>query len=483
MKTKCLLPEPLAMMESTRAIGYSTETAVADILDNSLAAGAENIDIFYMPASNEQNAYVAIIDDGVGMNGDEIDTAMRYGGRSPLENREKNDLGRFGLGLKTASLSQCDKLTVVSKQGDKLEARCWDMELIRENKTWVVMVLNSRDIKKIPLLEELKEKSSGTMVLWENLDRMQQGENIRNVFNSRMDVVRSHISLVFHRFLSGSDGQKKVHINMNGVPVEPSDPFLMKKSQQLIPSYEVSSKIRVMPIQLPHVSQMTKKDHKLLGITEDLAKNQGFYIYRNRRLIIWGTWFRRMKKSPLSQLARICIDIPSDFDSEWVLDVKKSTATPPPFIISALEELIRNVAEKSKRTWTYRGRKETSDKIQHIWNRRKTRDGGFFYEVNEEHPLVTRFLEKHPGCDHDLKQLLLLTGEMLPLNQLMLDLNNDNVEIENETKITEKQVRSMLDSFVQNLPAGVVTGALKSLKDVEPFHSYLNVLKEYIGDN
>lgn len=76
-----------------------------------------------------------------------------------------------------------------------------------------------------------------------------------------------------------------------------------------------------------------------------------------------------------------------------------------------------------------------------------------------------------------------MTGEMLPLNQLMLDLNNDNVEIENETKITEKQVRSMLDSFVQNLPAGVVTGALKSLKDVEPFHSYLNVLKEYIGDN
>ena len=105
MKTKCLLPEPLAMMESTRAIGYSTETAVADILDNSLAAGAENIDIFYMPASNEQNAYVAIIDDGVGRNGDEIDTAMRYGGRSPLEDRAKNDLGRFGLGLKTASLS------------------------------------------------------------------------------------------------------------------------------------------------------------------------------------------------------------------------------------------------------------------------------------------------------------------------------------------------------------------------------------------
>ena len=102
---------------------------------------------------------MAIIDDGVGMNGDEIDTAMRYGGRSPLEDRAKNDLGRFGLGLKTASLSQCDKLTVVSKQGDKLEARCWDMELIRENKTWVVMVLNSRDIKKYLCWRSLKKKA------------------------------------------------------------------------------------------------------------------------------------------------------------------------------------------------------------------------------------------------------------------------------------------------------------------------------------
>lgn len=480
MKQKCLLPEPVALMESTRAIGYSTETAIADILDNSLAAGAENIDIFYMPESNESEAFLAIIDDGTGMNSEGINTAMQYGGRSPLELRENTDLGRFGLGLKTASLSQCDKLTVISKQGEHLEGRCWDLDFIKQKHNWAIMVLEDEDIKEIPLLEELNKKESGTLVLWRKLGRMQQGESIRNVFNARMDAVRNHIALVFHRFLTGGDGHKRVHINMNYTPVEPADPFLTGKSQQVIAPYYVSEKVRVMPFQLPHLSKMTRKDHKLLGITDDLIKNQGFYIYRNRRLIVWGTWFRRMRKSSLSQLARIRIDIPSDFDNEWVLDVKKSTASPPPFIIKALEKLMQQLAEKSKRTWTYRGKREVSDQIKHIWNRRKTREGGFLYEINENHPLVERFIEKHTGCEHDLRQLLSLAGEMLPLNQLMVDLNSDEIEIENDNNLDENQIRTMLEAYVNNMPAGVVKGALQALEDVEPFHSYKKILCEYM---
>ena len=125
MKTKSLPPYAPTLIESTRAIGYSLEAAVADIIDNSIAANAKNVDIYFFPIDG---AYIAILDNGKGMAEEEIDIAMQYGSKNPTEERDKKDLGRFGLGLKTASLSQCRCLTVVSKQGDNLEGRQWDIE-------------------------------------------------------------------------------------------------------------------------------------------------------------------------------------------------------------------------------------------------------------------------------------------------------------------------------------------------------------------
>lgn len=112
-------PDAASIMESTRAIGYSLPVAVADIIDNSIAAEAKQIEIFYSATEK----YVAILDDGCGMNSNEINIAMKYGGISPLDKRLEKDLGRFGLGMKTASLSQCKVLTVVSKKNNEISAR------------------------------------------------------------------------------------------------------------------------------------------------------------------------------------------------------------------------------------------------------------------------------------------------------------------------------------------------------------------------
>lgn len=479
MKVKELTPNPLAMMESTRSIGYSTETAIADILDNSIAANAKNIDIFYSPAANKP--YIAIVDDGCGMSSKELDIAMTYGGHSPLLPRQKEDLGRFGLGLKTASLSQCDKLLVVSKHNKRLNARCWDMGFVNQKRKWQVLVLDSNEINSLPEIDILKTYTNGTLVIWENLKRMQQGDECRTNFNDIMDNVRQHIALVFHRFLSSNDKKKNIVIRMNNNPIEPSDPFLKSKSSISIPPYIIpNTKVKVTPYQLPHKSRMKKNDYRTLGITDDLLKNQGLYIYRNNRLIIWGTWFRRIKKTTFSQLARIQVDIPSDYDSEWILDVKKSTVTPPPLVIKSLEELITRLAEFSKRTLTHRGKNETDPKITHVWNRKKNRNGGYFYEINSEHLLVKKITEQAPEIKQKLLSFLELISNSLPLNQIYVDLNSDDIEINDNIQISEEQIKNMINDMLLSIPEGTKNNFLKNLYGIEPFNKYSQILDSYL---
>lgn len=419
MKSINMPPDAAALMESTRAIGYALPTAVADIIDNSIAAGAKHIDIFYLPSKQ----YIALLDDGCGMDSDELNIAMKYGGRSPLDNRADNDLGRFGLGLKTASLSQCEVLTVVSKQNDLISARRWDLNYVRAKNAWALLELDDEELEQVPSIERLKALEHGTLVVWQELNRMLQGGDVQQQMTAQMEKVRRHIALVFHRYLSGEEGLKPLSITMNNAPVEPSDPFLKHRSTQVEQESVFDNRIKVVPYMLPHPTRLKKADHELLGLTDDLNKYQGFYIYRNKRLIVWGTWFRRSKKDPLSQLARIRIDIPTSLDSLWVLDVKKSSAIPPEIVRQSLDQMIERLSERSRNTWTHRGRKETSDEVQHVWNRLKTREGGISYVINEKHPLVERLLEQAPGIKNDLNKLLEEIASSLPFNQLMIDLN------------------------------------------------------------
>ena len=201
MKTKSLPPYAPTLIESTRAIGYSLEAAIADIVDNSIAAGAKNVDIYFFPVDV---AYIAILDDGRGMSENEIDLAMQYGSKNPTEQRDKRDLGRFGLGLKTASLSQCRCLTVVSKQDYKLEGRRWDIDHVSEMGDWSLIILDDDEMSQLPQIDELKKYQSGTLVIWQKLDRLKIGEiNFELALGRKIDTVREHLSLVYHRYLTG----------------------------------------------------------------------------------------------------------------------------------------------------------------------------------------------------------------------------------------------------------------------------------------
>lgn len=358
MKTKSLPPYAPTLIESTRAIGYSLEAAVADIIDNSIAANAKNVDIYFFPIDG---AYIAILDNGKGMAEEEIDIAMQYGSKNPTEERDKKDLGRFGLGLKTASLSQCRCLTVVSKQGDNLEGRQWDIDHVTEVGDWSLNVLDEEDIQQIPQFDELIKNESGTLVVWQKLDRLKSGEiNFELSLGRKIDRVRDHLSLVYHRYLAGESGITKLKLSINGEKIKGIDPFLTEKSVQAMDDEILviqGNKILVRPYILPHISKLTSDEIKMLGGKDGLRKQQGFYVYRNKRLLVWGTWFRMMRQGDLSKLARIRVDIPNTLDDLWTLDIKKSSALPPAEVRKNLEVIINQIAERSKRTWTFRGKK------------------------------------------------------------------------------------------------------------------------------
>ncbi len=473
-------PDAASIMESTRAIGYSLPTAVADIIDNSIAAQASRVEIFYSAIER----YVAILDDGCGMNSEELTRAMKYGSINPLAARDKNDLGRFGLGMKTASLSQCEILTVVSKKDGNISARCWNLNEIRRLNFWALIELSPEEINSVPKVELLKNSSSGTFVVWQELNRMlQDNSNIEKLLPEKMNEVRNHLSLVFHRYLAGEDGLKKLSILVNNLRVEPSDPFLIHKNTQAMPDdairIEGCPPIKFVAYMLPYPSKLSATDHKLLGVTNDLQRNQGFYIYRNKRLIVWGTWFRRARKETLSQLARIQIDIPPAFDSLWVLDVKKSTAVPPAIVSQSFDSIIANLAERSKGAFIWRGKAETDKNFHHVWNRLKTRDGGITYEINDKHPIFLRLIEKFPACEQNFRNLLKLIAASLPLNSMTLDLRGGDVEIKNPALYAEEEARQILSVFVDGLLPNEVNALLDNLAKDDTFKNYPQVIAEF----
>lgn len=487
MKTKSLPPYAPTLIESTRAIGYSLEAAVADIIDNSIAANAKNVDIYFFPVDG---AYIAILDNGKGMTEEEIDVAMQYGSKNPTEERDKKDLGRFGLGLKTASLSQCRCLTVISKQGDNLEGRQWDIDHVTEVGDWSLNVLDEEDIQQIPQFDELIKHESGTLVVWQKLDRLKAGEiNFELSLGRKIDRVRDHLSLVYHRYLAGESGITKLKLSINGEKIKGIDPFLTDKSVQAMDDETLviqGNKILVRPYILPHISKLTSDEIKMLGGKDGLRKQQGFYVYRNKRLLVWGTWFRMMRQGDLSKLARIRVDIPNTLDDLWTLDIKKSSALPPAEVRKNLEIIINQIAERSKRTWTFRGKKEVSDTENHVWNRMKNKQGGYYYEVNREHPLVQQMIKANPDIEVSLNVLLRQIEMGLPLNQLYVDLNNDE-QITNDNEQSDVEiVKSLQEMITMCVDKQEKCNLLDAIACIDPYSAHLDIvekLKEEILKN
>lgn len=478
MQERNMPPYAPVLMQSTRAIGYSLEAAIADIIDNSIAAKAGKVQLSFFPVGD---AYVSILDNGTGMDDAQMNIAMQYGSKSPTETRDSSDLGRYGLGLKTASLSQCRVLTVISKQGDQVIGRRWDLDYVIKTGAWSLLILDKEDFASVPHISDLYEQDSGTLVVWQNLDRLLMGEvDYEKSLGRKMDEVRQHLELVFHRYLSGESGIKKLEIVFNGVKLKAADPFLIKKSTQAMDTETLvirGKRILVTPYILPHISKMTEEEKNQLGGKDGIRKRQGFYVYRNKRLLIWGTWFRMMRQGDLSKLARVMVDIPNDLDDLWTLDIKKSHAIPPAEVRNSLQTVIDRIADKSKRTWTFRGKKETSDSVEHMWTRLKTPENGIVYEINRDHVLVDQIVAEAPEIRGKLETLLKYIERGIPLNQLYIDLNNDE-KIENDADMGEQEMFKTLEQMLSVLPSSIMRREmLEKIEHTDPFCGYPDVIR------
>lgn len=447
MIEKQSLPSAPILIESIRSIGYSFETAIADLIDNSISAKATRIDILSIP--NEE-PYIIIFDNGNGMNKVELEEAMRLGSKNPNEVREENDLGRFGLGLKSASLSQCRNLTVVSKKDGKLSAFSWNLDYVIERNSWSILEYSEEEIMQLENIELFKDVENGTYVLLKKFDKIQASTlEINKTITEKMSSTIDHLALVFHRYLD--DG---VEIYVNNRKIESIDPFLTKnKATQAKRTQEIKigeSIIKVKPYILPHYNKLSEDDLKKVGGKEDLRKNQGFYIYRNKRLIIWGTWFRLSRQDELSKLARVMVEIPNSLDDVWGIDIKKSTANIPDIIKKNLYSCIEESVFTSKEVYRYRGRKENnSEKYNYVWDRIKTRDG-YEYRINRDLPQI-QLLSKNFDKDVliEFERLLKNIEKSFPTNTVYLDVADG--KLKNDSEMSAEEIDELIIAFEDSL--------------------------------
>ena len=432
-------PSANILMNSLRAIGYSFEASIADIMDNSISAKAKNIYIDFPP--NNKNIFISIIDDGIGMDGNELLEAMRYGSKHKDLVRNVEDLGRFGLGLKSASLSQCRILTVVSKKNNTTHAYRWDLNYIEETNEWNVLQLEPNEIGTLPNMQRFNQIMQGTLVICEDFDLIQKssgGLTYSELLN-KLDQTNKHISLVFHRFLNGT-GVNKVNMFLNDRIIEGLDPFLednkktdIKKKRSIAVNdfLGIEHQVIIQPVILPFQKDLTKRDIDKLGGIEELNTNQGFYVYRANRLLIWGTWFRMQFNHELNKYARIKVDIPNSLDDIWDIDVKKQNAKLPSIIRSKLKSSIEDVINGSKRKNKHRASLTIGSNVENLWERYQTRNGTFIYKIKKDSFLMKNLEEKVPENSFRLfLDILEIVEAALPYHSIYTDVSVNKVEDE-----------------------------------------------------
>ena len=444
-----LPPSASSLSASMRDLGYSLESAVADIIDNSISAEATEIQI--LCDLTRASPTLVILDNGRGMTEDDLILAMRHGAANPKEPRSPRDLGRFGLGLKTASFSQCRKLTVASSQNGSRCGAEWDLDLIDEKDDWIITILDEEDIEQLPFIERLADH--GAIVIWQSLDRLFEDEsNLRRdeIVNEKLDVLDKHLSLVFHRFLAGEvKGRKKIRISINGHPVEPFDPFCRKSGSQMLPEDVVridGHSVQMQPYILPHHSRLTAREYDYYQGRSDFISNQGAYIYRNGRLMAWGDWFRLIPKGEATKLARVQIDFPNSLDEAWTIDIKKSRARPPHAVRERLRQIIPQIEGRSTRVHKGRGQKLFEEVEAPVWERFADQ-GRIRYSLNARHPLVEALAAKLDEQGRKSLDLLLeAAAAALPVEMIYSDYSSSPRDVDQST-VEEAEVRAKLNAL------------------------------------
>ncbi len=423
-KTHEKTPHAKMLLIALRSVGYTNETAIADILDNSVSGAATEIELYF----DWDNRRMIIADNGFGMDYQELMDAMEIGSADPNEMRPSEDLGRFGLGMKTAAFSMAKNLLVISKKNSIVSNAEWNLDTVADKDEWRISEYDASEmsviLESVNPYTQYNNWEQGTLIIISELDRLIDEANIeksKKNFYKMIRKIKSHIAITFHRFME----EDELKISVNGNEIEPWNPFWIKSPSTMELAreelFDGKNEVIVEPYILPHKNKFNSEDeYKDAAGAKDWRGHQGFYVYRNRRLLVYGTWFGKFKKEPAYNLARIKLDMSADSDFEWNIDIKKSKATLPVAIEEQITQIAYLAIEKSVAVYNSRGvynRKNTANNtsLKYVWEQRKNISGNYMFYLNKKHPMLLKILsEMDEDAQKELKTYLSLIESYSP---------------------------------------------------------------------
>jgi len=492
-KTRDVPPRANAMLEALRGLGYSTPAALADIIDNSISAGATEIRIEFEWDGDASR--VSVLDDGKGMSDSELESAMRLGDKNPLDSRAPHDLGRFGVGLKTASFSQCRRLTVATVRSGISACLRWDLDELANDPESGWLLFEGPAAGSEPFTAILTGRSCGTLVLWEVLDRIITAGCTADDFNDVIDRVEANLAMVFHRLLDGSS--PRLLLVLNGRRVLPWDPFMTGRTAKPWNS-PIATKcsdegcIEVECHVLPHKDQLTSTEFENAGGPDGWTAQQGFYVYRNERLLVAGGWLglgqgRAWNREEAHRLARIRLEIPNSADAAWKLDIRKSTARPPLSLRPWLTRLAEDTRERARRVFAFRGTPApiaSGVPIMQAWQVEHTTSGAR-YRIDEKHPMVAAVLVGSAAHMQLVRAMIRVIEETVPVQRIWLDTaeNKDTPRtgFSSDPLETVVSILKVLFADMVDRRGMSVEAAHRMLLVTEPFQNYRTLVDALLG--
>lgn len=488
-------PDPAGTIQSLGSLGYTLESAIADLVDNSIDAGAGGVDINFH--WNGPNSYITVVDDGRGMTQAELQTAMAVAARGPRSSRSSAELGRFGMGLKTASFSQASRLSVWTRPANSKQpsVRVWDLDHVIRAGEWQLLHEPDDAGEKILAQESARLSGPGTVVLWQRLSKIidelaeLDDEDSHRQFLDAVARVEAHLGMTFGRFLPGG-GRPRVRslqIRINQAEVRAWDPFLQWHESTLIrPAERLQAEgqpVTMQPFVLPPKRRLTDAEYQRAAGPRGWLGQQGFYVYRNDRLIVAGGWlglpgFRSDEKHIL---ARITVEIPSTLDHAWSIDVKKESAHPPITLRGSLNRSAKAIRAEAQRVLSSIGKTvahEKADELSFVW--RPERAGGELrLRINWDHPLVKQALQASPDARPTVKALLRFMEETVPLPALRMLFDQQR---DRDYEAFSKTPTAEIISIAQRIYSAYISYGLTPkqaavrLQHTPPFNEYPDLL-------
>ncbi len=476
---------PLDRFITSRSMGnYNLASALCDLIDNSINAKATKI--FINAKYNKGNPLVEILDNGKSMTKEELIQCMKLPSSNPEKDiRKEDDLGRFGMGLKSSSFSQCRKFSVLAKRQNQAYLASWDLDSAEIKKSEMYF----EKIETSKLNENEKNMPQLTKIVWTKCDRLSENYKLKeDEFNQAIVSAEKEISLIFNRILSGkSKFFKKVVIELNNRQIENHDPFFIEHDATLIEDCDIyplgknKGVVKFQPYILPHFSKINDIAYNKMDQSEGIIKNQGFYVFRNDRLVIYGTWFNLIKHASFKQLIRIAVDIPNNIDMEWKITIDKSDAQLPSILRRRFKDLIAKISKKSTRVYKYKENKIDNTHIN-FWSKMR-KHGNETYNINLNNPSVLALKEKL-NDDSLFEAVFKMLECQLPVADIQKTIENNKEIIQSiESKEDFLNLLKMnIPLVIERLNTRNIDEIKKEFKKSKYYKSHWNIVEKIIEE-